>query len=162
MITARRAAVGNHVEPQGLPRYSLGAGDRPVRLREGYMSRLVFQFKEPRRAVRLALAAACFAALPAAAQSLSCGGSLVEVGDDKPALVKKCGNPVHVETVCVPRPSLRGWTLDASGQPAQPLVVLECAPVEDWTFDRGAGTFSSIVRLRDARIESIRDGEKLP
>jgi hypothetical protein len=125
------------------------------------MSRLAFRFNAPRRVRRLALAAACLAALPAAAQSLSCGGSLVEVGDDKPALLKKCGDPIHVETVCVPRPSVRGWLLDASGQPSQPLVALECAPAEDWTFDRGAGTFSSIVRLRDARIESIRDGEKL-
>jgi hypothetical protein len=125
------------------------------------MSRLVFRFNQTRLARRLALAAACFAALPAVAQSLSCDGSLVEAGDDKPALVKKCGNPIHVEPVCVPRPSLRGWLLDASGQPAQPLVALECAPAEDWTYDRGAGTFSSIVRLRDARVESIRDGEKL-
>ena len=103
---------------------------------------------------------AVFAALPAVGQSLSCGGSLVEVGDDKPALVKKCGSPLRVEAVCVPRPSLRGWILDGSAQPTQPIVAIECAPAEDWSYDRGPGTFPSIVRMRDAVVESIRDGEK--
>jgi hypothetical protein len=124
------------------------------------MSRPASPFDGPRLVRRLALAAACFAVLPAAAQSLSCDGSLVEVGDDEPALVKKCGNPIRVEAVCVPRASLRGWLLDASAQPAQPLVALECSPAEDWTYDRGAGTFTSIVRLRDSSVESIRDGER--
>jgi len=124
------------------------------------MPRLPFRFNRPRWARRIALAVACLATLPAVAQSLSCGGSLVEVGDAKASLVRKCGNPLHVETVCVPRPALRGWLLDASAQPAQPVVALECAPAEDWTYDRGPGTFSSIVRLRDALVESIRDGEK--
>ena len=110
--------------------------------------------------MHLALAGALCAALPAEAQSLSCGGSLVETGDTRPALVRKCGNPVRVEPVCVPLPIVSGWLLDASAQPTQPLVSLGCAPAEDWTYDRGPGAFPAIVRVRDAAVESIRDGEK--
>jgi|BarGraIncu00222A_1022003.scaffolds.fasta_scaffold02069_7 hypothetical protein len=124
------------------------------------MSRRAFRCNEHCWPRRLAFAVAVFAALPAAAQSLSCAGSLVEVGDGKPALIKKCGSPVRVEAVCVPRPALRGWILDGSAQPTQPIIAIECAPAEDWTYDRGPGTFPSIVRLRDAVVESIRDGEK--
>lgn len=108
----------------------------------------------------LAAVAALVATLPAAAQSLSCGGSLVEVGDDRPVLVRKCGNPVRIDPVCVPRPTVRSWILDATTGPSRPIVSLDCAPAEDWTYDRGPGTFPSIVRLRDAAVESIRDGEK--
>ena len=108
----------------------------------------------------IAVAALLAAALPAAAQSLSCNGSLVEVGDDQPVLVRKCGNPVRIEAVCVPRPAVRAWIFDATPRPSRPIVTLDCAPAEDWTYDRGPGTFPSIVRLRDAAVESIRDGEK--
>lgn len=126
------------------------------------MSRPAFRPIAPRWPGCLALGVWLLAALPAAAQSLSCSGSLVEVGDDLPALLRKCGKPVRVAPVCVPRPTVQGWLLDSNARPARPVVSVDCAPAEDWTYDRGPGAFRAIVRLREAVVESIRDAEKPP
>ena len=93
-------------------------------------------------------------------QSLGCGGKLVGIGDTQATLVRQCGPPVRVQTVCAPRAVVDGWLTDPSGQPSQAIVSLRCAPAEDWIYDRGPGTFQAIVRVRDAEIESIRDGDR--
>ena len=67
-----------------------------------------------RRAVLLASAglAGLLVTGGAGAQSLRCNGQLVNPGDSKYAVVRKCGEPAFREAVCVSR-ELFVWTLPA-------------------------------------------------
>ncbi|MFN6997249.1 MAG: DUF2845 domain-containing protein [Aquincola tertiaricarbonis] len=111
------------------------------------------------RAALLALAGLWAAG--AGAQSLRCNGQLVNPGDTKYSVVRKCGEPAFREAVCVSR-ELFVWTLPAvPGQVLQPLITPQCVPMEEWTYDRGPGQFLGIVRFRNATVESMRDGERV-
>ncbi|MBQ1761696.1 MAG: DUF2845 domain-containing protein [Aquincola sp.] len=104
------------------------------------------------------LAAAMHA--PAAAQSLRCNGQLVNIGDSKLSVVRKCGEPAWREAVCVSRELFLWAQPVVPGQVLQPLITPQCVPMEEWTYDRGEGQFLGIVRFRNASVESMRDGER--
>lgn len=110
----------------------------------------------------LAALAGCLVAGGAAAQSLRCNSSLVNIGESKFSVASKCGDPAWREMVCVAR-ELFVWQLPAvPGQVLQPLVGPGCVPMEEWTYHRGQGNFLAIVRFRNTSVESIRDGERMP
>lgn len=110
----------------------------------------------------MAAVSAVWAPMPAGAQSLRCNGQLVNVGDSKYSVVRKCGEPAFREAVCVSR-ELFVWSLPAvPGQVLQPLITPQCVPMEEWTYDRGQGQFLAIVRFRNTAVESMRDGERQP
>lgn len=98
---------------------------------------------------------------PAAAQALRCNGHLVNVGESKLSVVRKCGEPAWREAVCVSR-ELFIWPQPVvPGQVLQPLITPQCVPMEEWTYDRGEGQFLGIVRFRNSSVESMRDGERM-
>ena len=105
-------------------------------------------------------AAALLACGSAAAQSLACNGYLVGKGASPATLLQTCGEPVYRQAVCVPMVQL-GWILTPY-RPGGPEAVLanQCVPMEEWTYDRGPGTFFGIVRLYNGTIESVRDGDR--
>ena len=109
----------------------------------------------------LAAALAMCALLPAqASQSLRCNGSLVGKGDSPVTLLQKCGEPIYRQGVCVSMLQL-GWvvTLYRPGSPAA-VLANQCVPMEEWTYDRGPGTFLGVVRIYNGAIESVRDGDR--
>ncbi|GER12256.1 DUF2845 domain-containing protein [Variovorax boronicumulans] len=105
-------------------------------------------------------AAALLIASSAAAQSLACNGYLVGKGASPATLLQTCGEPVYRQAVCVPMVQL-GWVLTPY-RPGSPEAVLanQCVPMEEWTYDRGPGTFFGIVRIYNGTIESVRDGDR--
>lgn len=105
-------------------------------------------------------AAALLIASSASAQSLACNGYLVGKGASPATLLQTCGEPVYRQMVCVPMVQL-GWVL-APYRPGSPEAVLanQCVPMEEWTYDRGPGTFFGIVRIYNGTIESVRDGDR--
>ena len=109
----------------------------------------------------LAAALALCTVLPAqASQSLRCNGSLVGKGDSPVTLLQKCGDPIHRQGVCVSMLQL-GWVVTPY-RPGSPAAVLanQCVPMEEWTYDRGPGTFLGVVRIYNGAIESVRDGDR--
>ena len=109
----------------------------------------------------LAAALALCTVLPAkASQSLRCNGSLVGKGDSPVTLLQKCGDPIHRQGVCVSMLQL-GWVMTPY-RPGSPAAVLanQCVPMEEWTYDRGPGTFLGVVRIYNGAIESVRDGDR--
>ena len=109
----------------------------------------------------LAAALALCTVLPAqASQSLRCNGSLVGKGDSPVALLQKCGDPIYRQGVCVSMLQL-GWVVTPY-RPGSPAAVLanQCVPMEEWTYDRGPGTFLGVVRIYNGAIESVRDGDR--
>lgn len=108
----------------------------------------------------IAAAAALFGASAHASQSLRCNGQLVTKGESPISLLQKCGDPVYRQAVCVSRLQL-GWVVTpyrADGPGA--VLAQQCVPMEEWTYDRGPGTFFGIVRLYNGAIESVRDGDR--
>ena len=105
-------------------------------------------------------AAALLIASSASAQSLACNGYLVGKGASPATLLQTCGEPVYRQAVCVPMVQL-GWVLTPY-RPGSPEAVLanQCVPMEEWTYDRGPGTFFGIVRVYNRTIESVRDGDR--
>ena len=109
----------------------------------------------------LATALALCMVLPAqASQSLRCNGSLVGKGDSPVTLLQKCGDPIYRQGVCVSMLQL-GWVVTPYRQ-GSPAAVLanQCVPMEEWTYDRGPGTFLGVVRIYNGPIESVRDGDR--
>lgn len=92
----------------------------------------------------------------ACGQSLSCNGQLVNEGDTMNEVLQKCGAPVARQTLCIPtmQPS---WVESNDGN-LHPFWSQQCAPAEDWSFNRGEGSFTSVVRFTNGVVESIRDG----
>ncbi|TSD61285.1 DUF2845 domain-containing protein [Variovorax sp. KBS0712] len=105
-------------------------------------------------------AAALLIASSASAQSLACNGYLVGKGASPATLLQTCGEPVYRQMVCEPMVQL-GWVLTPY-RPGSPEAVLatQCVPMEEWTYDRGPGTFFGIVRIYNGTIESVRDGDR--
>ena len=108
-------------------------------------------------------AALTFVGIPTTvfAQSLNCNGALVSKGESPVSLVRKCGEPIYRQQICLSMLQL-GWVVTPF-QPGSPNAILasQCVPMEEWTYDRGPGTFLGIVRLYNGSIESIRDGDRL-
>jgi len=99
----------------------------------------------------------------ASAQSLRCGGQISGAGDSKSSVVQKCGDPMAVESVCVPQAQPQSMIVTgADGVLRQIFVPQQCVPVEDWTYYRGSGSFLTIVRFKNGVVESIRDGDRAP
>ena len=109
------------------------------------------------------VAALIFASVPstAAAQSLNCNGALVSKGDSPVSLLQKCGEPIYRQQICLSMLQL-GWVVTPF-QPGSPNAILasQCVPMEEWTYDRGPGTFLGVVRLYNGTIESVRDGDRI-
>ena len=76
-------------------------------------------------------ASACFSD-----DSMTCGSDLVSVGDLKPSVLIKCGNPFLKE--------------DIGGEGTR----------ERWTYNFGSGDFMKILTFDGDRLESIDDGDK--
>lgn len=109
------------------------------------------------------VSALMFAVMPSAvsAQSLNCNGSLVSKGDSPVSLLQKCGEPIYRQQICLSMLQL-GWVVTPF-QPGSPNAILasQCVPMEEWTYDRGPGTFLGVVRLYNGTIESVRDGDRI-
>lgn len=104
-----------------------------------------------------------FAGTPSivSAQSLSCNGTLVSKGDSPVSLLQKCGEPIYRQQICLSMLQL-GWVVTPF-QPGSPYAILasQCVPMEEWTYDRGPGTFMGVVRIYNGSIESVRDGDRV-
>lgn len=96
-----------------------------------------------------------------ASQSLRCNGHLVGKGESPVVLLHRCGEPVWRQPVCVPMLQL-GWVFTPYRQNGPGAVLAaQCVPMEEWTYDRGPGSFLGIVRLYNGAIESVRDGARM-
>jgi hypothetical protein len=99
----------------------------------------------------------------AVASDLRCGSKLISVGDSKYDVLRKCGEPAHVET----------WQEFRTGRdlfisvPVSPEVeifrrsptVQEFVTVEEWEYDLGQSRFIRYLRFENGRLIRIRTGD---
>jgi Protein of unknown function (DUF2845) len=100
---------------------------------------------------RLALAAALAALAPvlARADSLSCAGGIVSLGDSKLDLLGKCGRPALQER------DLEDLSVVDARLGAGRRVV---SSVERWTYDFGRSRFIQVVRLVAGKVAGVERG----
>ncbi len=106
----------------------------------------------PLRSAALGLAAALLPA-GAAADSLSCDGGIVSVGDSKLDLVAKCGWPTLQEDLAGER---TGAVLERRGSVSLQRTVV--ARIERWTYDFGPSRFIQIAVLEGGKVVRVERG----
>lgn len=92
------------------------------------------------------VAFSCLALSGAQAESLRCKGDLVDVGDTKASVVRKCGEPVMKDSFCKP-----GAVVQGAG----------CETVEEWTYSPGYGQFMTTLRFEGGKVSSIKYGDRV-
>lgn len=97
----------------------------------------------------LVLACAFASATPASAQSLRCRNDLANVGDDREAVRRKCGEPAAKERVCERSPP------DRHGR------IAPCLDVENWTYRPGYGQYVTTLRFEDGTLVRISYGDRM-
>ncbi|QHJ01669.1 DUF2845 domain-containing protein [Xylophilus rhododendri] len=96
----------------------------------------------------------------AAEQSLSCNGFLVGKGEPAESLIRKCGEPIDFQAVCVSLLQINANERPIRSEAERMLLASHCVRMDEWLYDRGPGTFYGIVRIRDGVVESVRDGAR--
>jgi len=102
------------------------------------------------------------ASSPVMASDLICGSKIITVGDRMYDVLRKCGEPSHVEVweeVGIRRDlglrlSETGMLLDQS-----PLLVKKLVTVEEWEYNFGSNRFIRYLRFENGRLIRITEGD---
>jgi len=90
------------------------------------------------------------------AQSFRCKNDLANVGDTKPSVAQKCGEPVSRESFC------KAVEQPRSVPPgAPPATVMVCEAVDEWTYNPGRGQFMTTLRFESGRLKDIQYGDRV-
>jgi hypothetical protein len=103
-----------------------------------------------------ALIYALFLAQFANAESLRCHGDIVEVGDEKIDVYRKCGEPMLKDTFCEKMPA-RIRNNDGSYD-----TVERCENVDVWTYNPGKGQFWTNLYFKEGKLREMRYGDRVP
>jgi len=93
--------------------------------------------------------------LPVHAESLRCKGDIVEVGDAKVDVYRKCGEPVFKDSYCERIP-FRIKQADGSYN-----IVEQCHNVDVWTYNPGKGQFWTNLYFSEGRLREMRYGDRV-
>ncbi len=98
-----------------------------------------------------------------AASDLRCGSRLVSVGDYRYDVLRKCGNPINVETWEDVR-IRRGLLLSFPITPEQELflqspLAKELVTIEEWEYNFGPTQFIRYLRFENGRLRRITTGD---
>ena len=83
----------------------------------------------------------------ATADTLRCGSSLIQVGDDAFSVIAKCGKPTERMTLSEP---VYASTGDFGTFPTGAVALTEL-----WHYDRGSEQFPVILKISDGVVQSI-------
>lgn len=89
------------------------------------------------------------------AESLRCKGDIVEVGDAKVDVYRKCGEPELKDAYCEITPIKVKQTHDTYS------VVEHCENIEVWTYNPGKGQFWTNLYFSQGRLREMRYGERV-
>jgi hypothetical protein len=89
---------------------------------------------------------------PAAADTLRCGSSLIEVGSSVDEVLAKCGTPTSSTVITEPV-----WARAVNGRVFQTGTT----QAQVWRYDRGPRQFPAILKINEGIVQSI-DFDKSP
>lgn len=98
-----------------------------------------------------------------AASDLRCGSRLVSIGDHRFDVLRKCGEPAHVETWEEVRVK-RNLLLSSPLTPEQELILQsplsrELVIIEEWQYNFGQNRFIRYLRFENGRLKRIETGD---
>lgn len=95
------------------------------------------------------------ASASAQAESLRCGGSIVDIGDTKAEVIKICGEPEISDSFC--EKSL-GKIMQSDGKV---IAVEGCENVDIWTYSPGKGQFLTNLYFAQGKLREMRYGDRI-
>ena len=96
------------------------------------------------------------------ADSFICGSRMITTGDRKYDVLRKCGEPSHVEVrgeVRIRRNFGARLSETQTGLRRRPLFVEELVTVEEWEYNLGSTRFVRYLRFENGRLTSITEGD---
>ena len=104
---------------------------------------------------------------PIYADSMRCGTKLVDTGDTKADVLRRCGEPMLKEVLRSANTGNR-FRSDSDIQSGENTdsdeirFLNETTEIdEQWTYNPGWGKFLQLVIFRGGRVESIKDGPRV-
>jgi hypothetical protein len=98
-----------------------------------------------------------------AASDLRCGSRLVSIGDYRYDVLRKCGDPVNVETweeVRIRRDFLLSFPISREQELfLQSPLAKELVTIEEWQYNFGHSQFMRYLRFENGRLRRITTGD---
>ena len=91
-----------------------------------------------------------------------CGSYIVAVGDRAYDVLKKCGDPVYVESwqEVRARGDIDPWTVEPGRRYyIGPLFAQELVTIEEWEYDLGPNKFIRYLRFENGRLTRVTTGD---
>jgi len=102
-----------------------------------------------------AIYSAMLLSLSAHAESLRCKGDIVEVGDAKIDVYRKCGEPVLKDSYCEKIP-IKIKQMDGTYN-----IVEHCENIDVWTYNPGKGQFWTNLYFSEGKLREMRYGDRV-
>jgi len=91
----------------------------------------------------------------ASAESLRCNGDIIEVGEAKVEVFRKCGEPSFKDSYCEKIP-VRIKQTDGNY-----LLAETCENVDIWTYNPGKGQFWTSLYFSQGKLREMRYGDRV-
>jgi hypothetical protein len=91
----------------------------------------------------------------AKAESLRCNGDIVDVGDAKIDVFRKCGEPVLKDNYCE-KTTFRAKRSDGTYD-----IMERCEYIDVWTYNPGKGQFWTNLYFSEGRLREMRYGDRV-
>ena len=96
------------------------------------------------------------------AADFRCGSKIITVGNYRYDVLRRCGEPAHVETweeVRFRRDFGPGLFGEEKVLYLRPQLVEELVTIEEWEYNLGPNTFIRYLRFENGRLTRINDGD---
>jgi Protein of unknown function (DUF2845) len=102
-----------------------------------------------------AICLAVFLSHSVKAESLRCNGDIVEVGDAKVDVYRKCGEPVLKDSYCENIP------IKIKQNNGSYNIIERCNNIDVWTYNPGKGQFWTNLYFSEGRLREMRYGDRV-
>ncbi len=92
---------------------------------------------------------------PIHAESMRCQGDIIDIGDSKVDVYRKCGEPIFKDSYCEKIP-VRIKRKDGGWD-----TVETCENVDVWTYNPGKGQFWTNLHFKEGKLREMRYGDRV-
>ena len=108
-----------------------------------------------KKMVSLALGLATLICCTANAESLRCKGDIIDIGDTKIDVLRKCGEPEFKDTFCEKTP------IHIRQSENNYNLVERCENIDIWTYNPGKGQFWTNLYFSEGKLREMRYGDRV-
>lgn len=89
------------------------------------------------------------------AESLRCKGDIIDIGDTKIDVLRKCGEPEFKDTFCENTP------VRIRQSDNQFNIIERCENIDIWTYNPGKGQFWTNLYFSEGKLREMRYGDRV-